>query len=399
MHSDERIRDLKNETSIPYGNDDQIKNSDGNQTDNLTKKERADVAGRDVAEMAARGAGSYFGGPLGEAAAKEALDTKIGQKTVNKVSKNLNKNPVTRNILAKNQKNISRVKPFASSLLGGGISSSSFNEEQSEVVDSHHVETSNKADNKVSGSGNISGLWKKLPLKAKLIVIGVAMSFLFLVIFIVVLVAPLMSLGIIDIGSIGSSMGNTYSPGYTIVSDNISYWWPIGSSGTTIVGNTVFASGTPVVTDITSYYASQEGFRTHVHGGIDIGNGGNGPGVINVIASKSGTVVYPTSKNQTLFEDNGYYGNPDGDGFGNFVIIEHSDGTRTIYAHLAKNSINVMAGDIVSQGQVIAKMGHSGSSTGTHLHFEVRVNGSRVDPMNYVSPSNTRPINNTSTTV
>ena len=151
------------------------------------------------------------------------------------------------------------------------------------------------------------------------------------------------------------------------------------------------SSGTPYTTTITSYFSAKEDFRTKSHGGVDFGNAGNGPGVVNVIASKDGTVVYPTSSSQTSFEDNGYYGNKDGGGFGNYVKIQHSDGTVTIYAHLSKNSITVFSGDTVKQGQVIGKMGHSGSSTGTHLHFEVRVNGNRVNPLNYISISNTRP--------
>lgn len=179
------------------------------------------------------------------------------------------------------------------------------------------------------------------------------------------------------------------------VSNNL-FWWPIGSIETEEKNGVLYATGDPAVLNISSYYGGYDGFRTSSHGGIDIPNAGYGVGVINVIAAKSGEVVYPVSKSQTQYEDNGYYGNLDGGGFGNYVKIKHSDGSYTIYAHLAKDSITVMSGDVVSQGQVIGKMGHSGSSTGAHLHFEVRVGSdtkeSRQDPLEYVNAENPRPM-------
>ena len=62
-------------------------------------------------------------------------------------------------------------------------------------------------------------------------------------------------------------------------------------------------------------------------------------------------------------------------------MVSHSDGTSTLYAHM--NRRNATVGQTVSQGQVIGYVGTTGSSTGNHLHFEIRVNGSRVDPVNY----------------
>lgn len=185
----------------------------------------------------------------------------------------------------------------------------------------------------------------------------------------------------------------------TITINNFSnnlFWWPIGSLETEEINGKIFAKGEPMTTKITSNYGSAESFRSSTHGGIDIGNAGNGPGVVNIIAAKSGEVIYPVNPNQTQYNDNGYYGNKDGGGYGNYVKIKHSDGTYTIYAHLSKDSITVTAGDVVEQGQVIGKMGNSGSSTGTHLHFEVRIgsdsHAGRVYPLDYVDPENPRPM-------
>ena len=177
--------------------------------------------------------------------------------------------------------------------------------------------------------------------------------------------------------------------------DGNSYWWPIGSAGTTTENGVTFASGDPVYSELTAYFAGADEVHQGNHGAIDITNSDGAVNVTNVIAAKDGVVIYPTDASQTGYADNGYVGNPDGGGFGNYVVIEHSDGNYTYYAHMAQNSITVLAGDTVKQGQVIGKMGHSGSSTGTHLHFEVRAGGNtqanRVDPLDYVSIDDPRP--------
>lgn len=103
------------------------------------------------------------------------------------------------------------------------------------------------------------------------------------------------------------------------------------------------------------------------HSGIDIS--GSGASGSLIVAAESGTVI------TAGWNDGGY---------GYYVIIEHSDGVRTLYGHCLSGSIMVKTGDKVSTGQAIARVGNTGNSFGAHLHFEVRVNGSAVNPAPYL---------------
>jgi murein DD-endopeptidase MepM/ murein hydrolase activator NlpD len=70
------------------------------------------------------------------------------------------------------------------------------------------------------------------------------------------------------------------------------------------------------------------------------------------------------------------------DGYGNHIVIDHRNGYQTLYAHL--NRIYVKAGDSVGKGAEIGQMGNTGRSTGPHLHFEVRKNGVRLNPLSHL---------------
>lgn len=126
--------------------------------------------------------------------------------------------------------------------------------------------------------------------------------------------------------------------------------WPVAKSGT--------------------YITSGYGIREHPiqgivksHTGIDIGNAGFGA---PVIAAADGVVTMA-----------GYYG-----GYGNCVIINHGNGISTLYGH--GQTILTEVGKEVKKGDLIMEVGSTGVSTGPHLHFEVRINGSCTDPMPFL---------------
>lgn len=102
--------------------------------------------------------------------------------------------------------------------------------------------------------------------------------------------------------------------------------------------------------------------RRAFHEGIDIANHKG----TRIVAAASGTVTYA-----------GYMG-----GYGKVVIIDHGYGIETRYGH--NQEIKVRKGESVSKGQLIALMGSTGRSTGAHLHYEVRINGTPVSPWKYL---------------
>lgn len=243
-------------------------------------------------------------------------------------------------------------------------------------------------------------LWKKLPLKVKLIIIGGGFAFFLLFFFLIVMITPLMAIGVIDID--GASGSSSTGLSYNDIDTTNTFLWPIGSDEVEKENGVTYALGEPAPCVVTSYATNRlDPFgsgEVMTHGGVDIAPT-NSPGLgnVNIIAAKDGKVIYPYILNKNDCPSGSY--RECGGGYGNFVMIEHDDGTITLYAHMYENTITVSYGDTVKAGQVIGKMGSSGNSTGMHLHFEVRVGGQRVDPMNYISEENKRPKKQTTTYV
>lgn len=109
------------------------------------------------------------------------------------------------------------------------------------------------------------------------------------------------------------------------------------------------------------------------HNGIDVSGAGFGS---PIYSSTSGTVIEVNNG----CPSRGYYGSSCGSGYGNHIKIQAPNGYIIYYAHLT-NQMMVSVGQTVSQGQLISYMGNSGSSTGTHLHFQINdTNGQALDP-------------------
>lgn len=161
------------------------------------------------------------------------------------------------------------------------------------------------------------------------------------------------------------SSGETYTPTY----QQPAYIPAPSASG--------FAWPAPGFCYISSYYGPRWG---SFHGGIDVGDAGIHGGA--ACAAKSGTVITVCNSCTHDYPKDGSCGC--GGGYGNYVVISHDGTYSTVYGHLASAAVSV--GQYVNQGDVIGYIGSTGWSTGAHLHFEVRVNGSRVDPLGYVSP-------------
>ena len=114
-------------------------------------------------------------------------------------------------------------------------------------------------------------------------------------------------------------------------------------------------------------------YNEGVHKGIDV-VGKNY--TCDYIRAHSKGVVIGVRKDCNNFENGSY---------GNYVLLDHGNGYQTLYGHMKYGSVHVNVGDKVKRSEVIGYMGNTGESFGAHLHFEVRHNGTRIDPYPYIN--------------
>jgi hypothetical protein len=140
----------------------------------------------------------------------------------------------------------------------------------------------------------------------------------------------------------------------------------------------VLQSGTCLITQ-PFHYAGDKGYD-YYHGGVDLVDFSQGYSTLGyIVAHSAGKVVAI---------ETGYTGQVLDGSYGNYVMLMHANGYRTVYAHLAYGTIRVSLGQWVEKGQVIAYMDNTGHSFGGHLHFEVRnQNNERIDPEPYLNAS------------
>lgn len=152
------------------------------------------------------------------------------------------------------------------------------------------------------------------------------------------------------------------------------YYYPIGSAEITVENGKKFAKGNPVNSYIIKDY------NPGTNEGIDIGSNEE---LVNIIAIKSGVI----SKVVNNCEPSDKTCNS---GYGNMVVISHSDGMSTTYAYL--DEIYVTDGQSVMQGELIGTTGTTGDTNEKALHFEIKISsGARVNPSTYISSQNPRP--------
>ncbi|MDR2687932.1 MAG: peptidoglycan DD-metalloendopeptidase family protein [Oscillospiraceae bacterium] len=172
----------------------------------------------------------------------------------------------------------------------------------------------------------------------------------------------------------GKRVGAPEEIGRTRIKEPVTERKELGSKSTTVQrgGQTIvinpsatgFTWPVPGCTRVSSSY----GYRGRsFHKGIDIADGNTNGKII--VAAKDGVVELVQLG---------------GTSYGNMILINHGNGVKTRYAHIMSGSISVRQGESVSIGQPIARVGSTGNSTGPHLHFEVLINGSTQNPLNYL---------------
>ena len=160
----------------------------------------------------------------------------------------------------------------------------------------------------------------------------------------------------------------------TVVKEPVAAMVQVGTKSTKVTGygggtynysNKGFVWPAPRCTVISSHYGPR---RMGYHTGVDLILPGGGSTGAVIVAAKSGVV-----------EEARWAG-----GYGYCVVINHGDGYKTRYAHMQSGSMSVSAGQKVSAGQGIGRVGRTGNTTGPHLHFEVIYRGQQQNPMNYI---------------
>ena len=152
--------------------------------------------------------------------------------------------------------------------------------------------------------------------------------------------------------------------------------------GRTIVERTVLSNATDEIIEVgtrnvgigtgefmvpLSSYTFTSGFKWRwgkLHSGVDL-------------AVDEGTPVYAADNGKVIVAEDS------GNGYGNYIILDHQNGYKTLYGH--NSELLVSVGDIVAKGDKIALSGNTGNSTGPHLHFEIHVGDEKVDPQQYVA--------------
>jgi murein DD-endopeptidase MepM/ murein hydrolase activator NlpD len=130
-------------------------------------------------------------------------------------------------------------------------------------------------------------------------------------------------------------------------------------------------AATPSIWPTSGEVTSRFGMRNSPWGGND---GDYHPGID--IANSVGTPIVTTADGEVV--ESGWYG-----GYGNMVQVNHGNGISTIYGHNSRLLVHV--GQVVKKGQVIAYVGNTGASTGPHCHYEIRVNGTAVNPASFLN--------------
>lgn len=137
----------------------------------------------------------------------------------------------------------------------------------------------------------------------------------------------------------------------------------LAAEGKQITSESGYKWPLPSYTSLSSLFAGRKDPFTGkpaTHSGIDV----PAPKGVKILSAKSGVVL------TSAYNKGGY---------GNYVVVDHGNGNTTLYAHM--NSRAVKAGDVVKQGQVLGYVGTTGRSTGNHLHYEIRENNVRIDPV------------------